>query len=326
MYYLGVDSGGTKAAFVLGDEEGRIYARYRGLGCAVLGAGKEGVRKKMEEGVSAVCRTAGIGREEIACMALGISGYGEGEGTERETLEACEEVLGEGRAVCFCDTYAGWAGSFLFEPGINIISGTGAVVYGVNGAGREARSNGWGAGCDEGSCTWHGHKLVEAFTKQADGRMERTKLYGMFRERFGIDGEDAHFVLTLNREVVKGRGLPELQRFLKEICEAGDAAARRIYEEGARELWQGVRAVAEKLGMKPGEYGVSYSGGLFLSGPCILEPLGRLAKADGVRLVPPKLGPDMGALMAAIRHRNPGFDPKSFVPKEEEVSCRDDNA
>ena len=40
------------------------------------------------------------------------------------------------------------------------------------------------------------------------------KLYEMFRERFGIDGEDPHFVLTLNREVVKGIGLPELQRFL----------------------------------------------------------------------------------------------------------------
>lgn len=316
MYYLGVDSGGTKAAFLLGDERGKVYARYRSGGCAVLGARKEGVKKKMEEGVLAVCSMAGIDRSEIACMGLGISGYGEGEGTEQETLAACEEVVGPGRAVCQCDTYVGWAGSFLFAPGINVISGTGAVVYGVNGEGKTARSSGWGAGCDEGSCTWHGHKLVEAFTKQADGRMERTKLYDMFREHFRIDGEDAHFVLTLNREVVKGRGLPELQRFLKEIYETGDLAARRIYEEGAKELWAGVEAVAKRLGFADG-YPVSYSGGLFKGGECALKPLGELAQKAGARLVAPVFEPDVGALLMAIRHKNPGFDAKSFCLQEQ---------
>lgn len=315
MYYLGVDSGGTKAAFLLGDETGRICARYRGSGCAVLGARKEGIKRKMEEGVSAVCSIANIDRNEIACMGLGISGYGEGEGTEQETLEACEEILSPGRAVCQCDTYVGWAGSFLFEPGINIISGTGAVVYGVNGDGRTARSNGWGAGCDEGSCTWHGHKLVEAFTKQADGRMERTKLYDMFREYFGIDSEDEHFVLTLNREVVKGRGLPELQRFLREIYEAKDPAAQRIYEDGARELWQGVEAVAKKLGFLDG-YRVSYSGGLFKSGECALKPLKKLAENAGAKLVSPRFEPDVGALMMAIRYKNPDFDVQNFQLQE----------
>lgn len=317
MYYLGVDSGGTKAAFLLGDETGRIYARYRSGGCAVLGARKEGVKKKMEEGVAAVCKIAGIGREEIACMGLGICGYGEGVGTEAETLEACEEVLSPGRAVCSCDTYVGWAGSLLFEPGINIISGTGAVIYGVNEAGETARSNGWGAGCDEGSCTWHGHKLVEAFTKQADGRMARTRLYEMFREHFGIDGEDEHFVLKLNREVVKGRGLPELQRFLKEIWEEGDGQARKIYEEGARELWMGVTAVADRLGFTGKPYRVSWSGGLFQSGECALSPLREQAGKAGAVLTAPCHEPDVGALLMAIRHKNPAFDVAGFTLREE---------
>lgn len=316
MYYLGVDSGATKAAFLLGDETGKVYARYRTGGCAVLGARKEGVKKKMEEGVEAVCALAGIEKSEIACMALGINGYGEGEGTEEETQEACWEVLSPGRAVCQCDTYVGWAGSLLFRPGINIISGTGAIVYGVNEKGETARSSGWGAGCDEGSCTWHGHKLVEAFTKQADGRMERTKLYDMFREHFGIDGEDEHFVLTLNREVVKGRGLPELQRFLKEIYDAGDPTARRIYEEGAAELWLGVEAVAGKLGLSGTDYPVSYSGGLFKSGACALDPLSALAQKAGCTLKTPCFEPDVGALMMAIKYKNPDFKAESFALKE----------
>ena len=71
MLYLGVDSGGTKAAFVLADETGRV---------------------------------------------------------------------------CALDTYVGWAGSLVFEPGVNIIAGTGSVVFGVSGDGRTERAGGGGAG------------------------------------------------------------------------------------------------------------------------------------------------------------------------------------
>lgn len=315
-YYLGVDSGGTKASFVLGDKNGNIYARYRTGGCCVLGAGREGIKKKMEEGVAAICRMAGVEREKIACMALGISGYGEGVGTEEDTLAACEEVLAPKRAVCGCDTYVGWAGSFLFRPGINMISGTGSVVYGVNEKGEAVRSNGWGAGCDEGSCTWHGHKLIEAFTKQADGRMERTHLYEMFCRRFEIDGEDEHFVQRVNRIVFKEVGFPALQLFLREIWEAGDPVARKIYEEGITELWQGVEAVAKKLGFEKSNYSVSYSGGLFKGGDSVLIPLKQKAWQAGVTLSKPVYEPDIGALMWAIKTRNPDFNPESFRIRE----------
>ena len=62
-------------------------------------------------------------------QGLGISGYGEGEGTETGPLEACEEVLSPGRAICRCDTYVGWAGSLRCTPGINAVSYTHLDVY-----------------------------------------------------------------------------------------------------------------------------------------------------------------------------------------------------
>lgn len=316
-YYLGIDSGGTKAAFLLVDEQGRVYARHRAGGCAVLGARKAGVKQMVTDGLKDVCALAGILREDIACLGLGISGYGEGEGTEQEALEACEEALFPGRAVCECDTYVGWAGSLLFEPGVNIIAGTGSVVYGVNAQEQTARSGGWGAGCDEGSCSWHGQRLVEAFTKQADGRMPRTALYEMFRERFHIEGEDAHFVLPLNREVVRGgKGLAELQRFLHEIWLAGEPEARGIYERGARELWLGVEAVAARLGLVGTGYAVSYTGGLFKGGECALAPLRALAERAGARLMQPRFEPDVGAAMMAMRHKNQAFNPRQFQIRE----------
>lgn len=316
MYYLGVDCGGTKSAFLLGDESGKIYARHRSGGCIIMDAHKEGLKETLKEGVEAVCKQAGITKDEIACMGLGISCYGEGEGTEEETQEACEEVLSSDRVVCQCDTYVGWAGSLLFRPGINIISGTGAIAFGVNQEGKTARSSGWGAGYDEGSCTWHGRKLVEAYTKQADGRMGRTRLYDMFREYFAIKTDDEHFVVTLNRKIVQTGKFAELQMLLKEIYDAGDPVARKIYEEGARELWLSVEAVARKLELLGTHFPISYSGGLFKSGDRILEPFGQLVEAGGGELVLPRHEPDVGALMMAIREKNPGFDADTFVLQE----------
>ena len=165
MYYLGIDSGGTKAAFLLADETGRVYARCRLPGCTVQGRRGEGVRCMLEAGIAEILRLAGIRKEDIASLGLGISGYGEGGGSEQETQKACDEAFIPGRSVCSLDAYIAWAGSLLFRPGVNIIAGTGSVVTGYTPDGRTARAGGWGAGCcDEGSCTWIGRRVVEAFS------------------------------------------------------------------------------------------------------------------------------------------------------------------
>ena len=93
MLYLGIDSGGTKAAFLLMDERGNVIARHREPGCAVLGARKAGVKRMVETGLAAICEKADVHKEDIRALGLGISGYGEGEGTEQETQEACDEAF-----------------------------------------------------------------------------------------------------------------------------------------------------------------------------------------------------------------------------------------
>lgn len=318
MYYLGIDSGGTKAAFLLGDETGRIYARHQASGCTVLADGKEGVYRMVRDGVAAICEKAGITPDDIACLGLGISGYGEGENAKIDPEEACAAVLSPDRIICQCDTYVGWAGSLLCTPGINVIAGTGSVVYGVNAKGEEARTGGWGcwgAGCDEGSCTWHGQQLVQEWTKQADGRRPRTQLYTMFRERFGVTN-DEFFIHELNVDVITGNGLPELQRLLAEIWKTGDPAAAEIYERGAEELWNGIKVTAEKLGLTGTNYPVSYSGGLFKAGECALAPLRKRIENGGAKLVDPTYSPEVGALIMAIRHKNPDMDLHNFSIQE----------
>lgn len=315
MYYLGIDSGATKAAFLLTDENGKVITRYIGPGCAVLGARKAGVKKMLQSGIEKICEQAGITKDDIRALGLAINGYGEGEGTEQETQEACAEAFFPDRYVCNLDTYGGWIGSLLFEPGINVIAGTGSVVFGVASDGRTARSGGWGAGCDEGSCSWHGQRLVEAFTKQSDGRMKKTPLYDIFKEKYGIE-DDEHCILKLNREIVRGIGLAALQYALKEAYDQGDETAKEIYEAGARELFQGIKAVSERLGFRKEEIVVSYTGGLFKSGACAIEPLRKLVEDYGGRFVTPCYGPDVGAVMMAMKFVDPSFDAHQFKISE----------
>ena len=318
MLYLGVDSGGTKAAFLLTDKTGRVIARHREPGCTALGSRKAGMKTMLENGIGEICRKVHIEKEQIAALGLGISGYGEGEHAAQETQEACAEAFLPGRFVCALDTYIGWAGSLLFEPGINIIAGTGSVVYGVAGDGRTARAGGWGAGCDEGSCSWLGQRLVEAYTKQADGRMPRTALYEVFRKHFGIQGEDGMFVRELNYEVVRGgKGLAVLQYLLRDAWLAGDPVADAIYRAGASELFLGVKTAADKLALEWNGLKVSYSGGLFKAGECALKPLGDLIRQAGGQLVKPVYEPDVGAVLMAIRFHQPDFDLTDYHLQEE---------
>ena len=312
MYFLGIDAGGTKTAFVLSDENGRILARYNTGTGAFFSVGSDGLTAILSEGAASVCKRAGINASDLTFAALGVPGYGEKEGGEEEIQVACAKAGLTDRIVCECDCYIGWAGSLAMKPGINVIAGTGANCYGVNSEGKSARSSGWGGFCDEGSCRWLGERLVELYTKQADGRLPRTVLYDMFRRHFGIE-YDLHFIHTLNHELarddVKTAGL---QILLGEICDAGDGGAQALYNEAAEELALAASAVAHKLDFS-GDYAVSYSGGLFRSGERILKPLTDSVSKRGGRLCAPKFAPELGAVLMAMRHVLPDKDFESMT-------------
>lgn len=311
--YLGIDAGGTKTAFLLTDGQGKVLALHREGGCRLFHNTQDEFTVILRAGAQAVCDRARTSIEALTFSGFGISGFGESKGGEEDVLRRCEAVLGRGKVVCDCDCHIAWAGSLAMEPGINVISGTGANCYGVNAAGESARSNGWGSLFDEGSCQWIGVRLVQCYTKQADGRMPRTALYQRFRERFGIH-DDLHFIERLNTGFF--RSAPEtaaLQRFCKELYDLGDLCTARIYREAAHELAESIAAVAARLTLDKG-YAASYSGGLFASGNAILMPLREEIAAVGGTLVAPRFSPEQGAVLMAMRAENPTvrFDALTF--------------
>ena len=75
--YLGVDGGGSKTAFTLLDETGRVAAEARGPSCYYFAAGIELVVKVLSDGVAAVTAAAGVDTAQIDYAFFGLPGYGE---------------------------------------------------------------------------------------------------------------------------------------------------------------------------------------------------------------------------------------------------------
>lgn len=72
--YLGIDGGGTKTAGVLADGDGRVLARVRLGGSAILAKAPPRARRVMREAVRLLCRRAEVRATDVACAGIGLNG------------------------------------------------------------------------------------------------------------------------------------------------------------------------------------------------------------------------------------------------------------
>ena len=79
---------------------------------------------------------------------------------------------------------AGLGGVSGLQAGINLVQ---VPVLVSAGSRRQHRGPAAGGFCgDEGSAFWLGKQLIHIFTKQSDGREERTQLYDIVRDRLNL--------------------------------------------------------------------------------------------------------------------------------------------
>lgn len=308
-YYIGIDGGGTKTAFLLADETGRLLASCVRGSASYKQVGMDGVVSMLLEGVANLFSQAGWGAEEPSgrdtqvTICFGMPNYGESTCNDKEMKQRVEQAFAGKQVFLVNDSEVAWAGSLLLKPGINIVAGTGSIAYGKNERGEARGAGGWSEYfSDEGSCKWLGLRCMELFSKQADGRLERGPLYELVREQFSLE-RDIDVIDIFERDYQPYRDkIAALQRVLMEAALRGDRAALEAYEDAAEELADILKAVYYGLEFK-GTCPVSYSGGLFKAGELILRPLrGQLFGCD-IELVNPASTPDRGATLLAACYR-----------------------
>ena len=139
---LGIDGGASHTRCVCVADDGRV------LGVAAAGPANY-LRVGLEVAVRNVVEAAGVAAQgagvrlpaEVACVCLAGAGREE----DRARLIGPLEATGIGRRIVLAtDAEAVLAGAHALRPGIVVLAGTGAVVWGRNAQGEMARADGWG--------------------------------------------------------------------------------------------------------------------------------------------------------------------------------------
>jgi N-acetylglucosamine kinase-like BadF-type ATPase len=303
QYFLGVDGGGSKTAFVVLDGDGRIMAEALGPSCYYFAAGIELVERVLGDGLARVTAAAGISRARLDHAFFGLPGYGEAGADVPRLAAIVRGVLGHDRFACDNDMVGGWAGALAGRDGINVVAGTGSIAYGERGA-LAHRAGGWSELFgDEGSGYWVAVQGLNAFSRMSDGRLPHGPLHALLAEHVGIRGDLDLIGVVVDRWGGRRARIAALSRVVVEAAEAGDAACAAILRRAGRELVALVEACRVRLGYEDGEQvDVSYSGGMF-SAPRFRDAFTRALEAagPGYELRTPAYGPVVGSALYAMK-------------------------
>ncbi len=304
MRYLGVDGGGTKTDFMIIDDKGKIWGYTRRNSCHYIEQSIDTFKKVLEEGVNEVCKKANIDISNITYSFLGLPAFGEVDKDIPKLRKIVENILKSKSYKCGNDVEVGWAGSLACQPGINIVSGTGSIGYGIDQRGNKIRVGGWGYFCgDEGSGYWLGKKAIELFTKESDGRLEKTPIYCIIKDELNIERDFDLINIIYNELAFKRSEIASISKLLYKAAKKGDNYAKTIFKEAAYEQSLTIKAIIKKLDFNLNDnILVSYSGGVFNAGEYILSPLKEYVKNinKSIKIVEPIFKPITGASLYAL--------------------------
>lgn len=299
MYYISVDCGGTKTAFVLTNESGvKLADCVLGPGNFLV-TGVDKVTDTIVEGVNALCEKANITPADLSMVLIASAGYN----PSRSNVEYDEAAKAKYKfKYCITSDIANaMKGSLLDSEGIHLISGTGSIGKGFDGKNQKPSVGGWGyyCGSDEGSGYWIGCKLINHFERQADGREDRTALYDYVMKKFNLSN-DSEIINVIVKELKNERDkIASLAFDVAELCKQNDPIAKKIMYDAGRELAQVAKAMYKRDQYKD-PVTISYSGSVFKSAEYLSPGI-----EDELKDIPhifraPILSPLAGGILLAI--------------------------
>lgn len=298
--FIGVDGGGTKTAYVVGNENNEILFRYEGEGSSYRESSIDHVLGNIRTAIETCLKECQLDVKDCSGLVIGLPCYGESEKEDSEIDQKMKSIFHDIQYKVVNDVEVGWAGSLDLADGVNIVAGTGSIAFGRNHEKQTARSGGWSTFfSDEGSCYWLGRRTMEFFGKEADGRLEKGPLYDVIMNHYGIKNEFEFIDISENEIIPYRDKVAQMQRLLLEAAKLGDKNAISLYEEASNELYFIVKGVAKQLNLIGKKFNWSYSGGLFYAKEFVLPNLENKIAELGGQLVTPVTTPVMGAFLLA---------------------------
>ncbi len=304
-FVLGVDGGGTKTQAAILDEGGQVCATGLGGPSNYDDIGLDQARANIAQAVAVARRRGGLDEAPFSAAFLGLAGVVSArDRAAGHTIAADLRLAVPERIGIDHDCRIALAGGLSGRPGIVLIAGTGSSCYGLNAAGENWRSGGWGSRIgDEGSGYWLGLQALISAVRAYDGRGEATRLQADILTTLGLaDMND-----IMHRLYVDNMARSEIAALGPLVLEAagtGDGQAKALIGQACADLADCVRAVAGHLGFS-GTCEVALVGGLVQGDPHFAQtlrgaiqqrlPQSRCQRAE----LPPVLGAGILALQLA---------------------------
>ena len=297
MYIIGIDGGGTKTVGILTTETGQHLAQVQSGPANYHVVGETQTQAVLEAVVGKLCEKAGVSRTSPIRFCLGMAGLGRV--ADRKVIgRICDELGIREDRILTHDAHIALIGGTEKQEGVIVISGTGAIAYGIDADGREARASGWGYLLgDEGSGYDIAIRGLRAVARAADGRSHPTELTNRILNRLELNEPNAliRWVHAASRDAIA-----RLAEIVFDTARTADSVAERIVDDAADELVCAAGSVIEQLEfIEP--FDVVLSGGNLIHQPVFADRLRRrfteIQPEASVLL--PKHEPAYGAVLLA---------------------------
>lgn len=287
-FFLGVDGGGTKAVFVLGDETSEL-ARVRTGTIKRMKTDAATAEANLRSALRDLESATGVAARSIARCCVGTAGE-----SVPLVTDWLQDAFGRhvgGELVIVGDVEIALDSAFFGKRGVLALAGTGSNVAGRAATGAVVRAGGWGpALADQGSGYFLGiESLRRGFLALDEGRP--TRLLEAAREFWGLPSVAALI------EFANAQPAPDFSKLapgVVALAEEGDAVAREVVQQGGRDLAMLVGVVIGHIQRMEAQ---GQGGGAAFEPPAVAVAGSILEHVTGVR----------DALTAALAERYPGI-------------------
>lgn len=296
MNVIAVDAGGSKTLFALFDMDATRLCEVTLPPCHYAQVGFSRMGDILKEGTDRLMADFELKKEEVY-ISLGLAGFGKDKDAAKKISDRVSSIFADyGGLSLNSDAEIALHGALGGKDGILVISGTGSIAFSLND-GKHSRCGGWGYSVgDEGSGYWMGRQVLSSFSKQADGRKEKTEFYNLVLNELGLS-TDSEIIAYVNNTLGNEREkIAALSKIAFMAAKLNDREALNIFDKAGRELALIINVLVEDFG--DNIVNVSYAGGVFKAGRFILDSVKKYADKR-VRLSPPIWSPDEGAFHIA---------------------------
>ena len=282
-YYLCVDSGGTKVAAALYNEE------FKRCGVCVTGSVRRNTTSAelVEKHKNDLIESLGLKGKTIE----------EFSGTlERTVLDEIKKVAVIKSTGIFGELEMGLSAAGVFGDGLLALCGTGATVF-ARYNGKKLAAGGYGAAVsDEGSGYYIGREAYIAAIRDGEGRGEHTVLTDMIPRHLGYDGaphlREAIFSIYAKPDVSPVACVAKCAPVVIDAAKKNDAKAKRILQNAGRLMGEQTCYLIREYNL-PDNLPIALSGSVWRGNPLFFTEFRRVVseQSSDRKIIIPRLEP-----------------------------------